>query len=84
MRVFTTLCKDDKTGHQMILSECTYNMACDWLDNKCKKAGVEICGLSSNRYTGLIELYTGKPDSKGLNLCRKYFYDEERGYLLGE
>ena len=84
MRKFTVECKDDKTGYSMVLSECTYNMACDWLERTLKKYGVEICGVFFNRKTGMTELYSGRPDKNGLNLCRKYFYDEERGYLLGE
>ena len=85
MRVFTTLCKDDKTGYQMILSECSYNMACDWLDKKCKKVGAEICRTEHNIKTNLDELWVAKWSDRINNYepCRKYFYDEERGYLLG-
>ena len=84
MRKFTVECKDDKTGYSMVLSECTYNMACDWLERTLKMCGVSICGMHYDVDTKITTLYSGKPDAKGLNLCRKYFYDEERGYLLGE
>lgn len=84
MRKFTTECKDDKTGYSMVLSECSYNMAVDWLERTLKKYGVEICGISWDQKRNLIELYSGRPDKNGLNLSRKYFYDEARGYLLGE
>lgn len=84
MRVFTTECKDNKTGYSMVLSDCTYNMACDWLERTLKKYGVEICGLHYDANTKMTEFYSGRPDKNGLNLCRKYFYDENRGYLLGE
>ena len=84
MRKFMVSCIDNKTGYQMILSECTYNMACDWLEKELAKTGYEIGGVSCNRETGFTELYSGKPTKDSLNLKRKYFYDEQRGYLLGE
>lgn len=84
MKVFTTECKDSKTGYSMVLSDCTYNMACDWLERTLKKYGVEICGLHYDADTKMTEFYSGRPADGRLNLCRKYFYDENRGYLLGE
>ena len=30
MREFKTSCIDNETGMEMVLSECSYNMACDW------------------------------------------------------
>lgn len=42
MRKFVTSCKDDKTGYEMILSECSYNEACDWLEKEIAKCGYEI------------------------------------------
>ena len=86
MRVFTTECKDSVTGYAMVLSECSYNMACDWLERTLKKYKVEIYDCRVNSKTGFIELTTGKfYDSLGrYELCRRYFYDEIRGYLLGK
>lgn len=79
MKVFTTLCKDDKTGFQMILSECSYNMAMDWLDKKLKKTNMWI--EQTRVRDGLTEiLITDKHLLRG----RTFYYDEERGYLLGE
>ena len=49
-----------------------------------KKYGVEICGLHYDASTKMTEFYSGRPADGRLNLCRKYFYDENRGYLLGE
>lgn len=83
MREFKTSCIDDRTGYEMILSECSYNMACDWLNKELAKVGSEICGMHYDRENQIIELYTGLM-SNGLNLKRKFFYDESRGYLLGE
>lgn len=86
MRKFMVECKDDKTGYSMVLSECTYNMACDWLERTLKKYGVEICRTEYNIKTNLGEIWTAKWSDRINNYepCRKYFYDEERGYLLGE
>lgn len=86
MKVFTIECKDTKTGLSMVLSECTYNMACDWLDRKLKNYGVEICKCVHNNKTNFDEIWTARFDDELNNYvpCRKYFYDEERGYLLGE
>ena len=86
MRQFTTECKDDQTGYSMVLSECTYNMACEWLERTLKKHGIEICRVEQNYKTGFTELWTAKWDDYIYNYkpCRKYFYDEYRGYLLGE
>lgn len=86
MRKFQTECKDDKTGYSMVLSECTYNMACQWLHDVLWEYGVEICRTEFNIKTNLNEIWTAKFDDHINNYvpCRKYFYDEERGYLLGE
>lgn len=86
MKAFTTECKDSITNYAMILSECSYNMACDWLERTLKKYGVEIYDCRINSKTGFMELATGKYSSAlgRFEPCRKYFYDEIRGYLLGE
>ena len=86
MRKFTTSCIDKKTGYEMILSECSYNMAMDWLYNVVKNAGREVCRLFVNKETGLTEIWTAEWSDKICNYkpTRHYFYDEERGYLLGE
>ena len=80
MREFRTLCKDDKTGYQMILSECSYNMAMDWLEHKCAKNG---CTLSTAKLyvSGLMAITVVDKD---FTTVRTFYYDEERGYLLGE
>lgn len=86
MRRFTAACKDNKTGYEMILSECSYNQACAWLYEEVKKAGREVCRSFINNVTGLTEIWTAEWSDKICNYVptRHYFYDEERGYLLGE
>lgn len=81
MRVFTTECKDSVTGYAMVLSECSYNMACDWLERTLKKYGRVVWDV--NKYEGddLVYLRTGEHWG---NLCRTFVYDESRGFLMGD
>lgn len=89
MRVFTTLCKDEKTGYQMVLSECSYNMAMDWLERKVKKELIDPGFhhyISSHNGIKLIKIVV---DSwhEGVQKYvenRIFYYDEDRGYLMGE
>lgn len=86
MRKFTVECKDTKTGLSMVLSECSYNMACDWLAHTLKEYGVDIYNCEYDDKIGMTVLHTGKFSHilGDFKPCRRYFYDEERGYLLGE
>jgi hypothetical protein len=86
MREIRISCKDDKTGYQVLLTETSYNFACDWLDKVVKEAGREICRCFHNDETGLTEIWTAEWSDKICNYkpTRHYFYDESRGYLLGE
>ena len=78
MRKFVTSCKDSKTGYEMILSECSYNMAMDWLEKEMNKYGLSISHIETTKeYT---KIYT--EDDKSVP-GRTFVYDEERGYLLG-
>lgn len=70
MRKFVTQCKDKVTGMEMILSECSYNQACCYLDSHY----TEKC-LGCESFGDLTKI-------KFIN--RNFFYDERRGYLLGE
>ena len=79
MRVFTTECKDSVTGYAMVLSECSYNMACDWLERTLKKYGVWV--YQTKTRNNLTELWTM---DKHMLECRRFYYDENRGVLLGE
>ena len=85
MKAFQTETKDNKTGLSMVLSEVSYNAAMEWLHDTLWKCGVEICRCFMNE-RGMREIWTAKWDD-GINNykpMRHYFYDEERGYLLGE
>lgn len=86
MRIFETSCIDSKTGKEMVLSDVSYNMAMDWLDTERKKAGLEICRVFENIKTNMCEIWTCKWSDNINNYIptRHFYYDEERGYLLGD
>ena len=71
MREFKTMCKDSVTGLQIVLSECSYNMACDWLLN----LGFDTY-VSFESEDGVATMKFMKPAK------RTFVYDENRGYLL--
>ena len=73
MREFKTSTIDNATGMEMVLSECSYNMACDWLERKgfTHYNHFEVCGTET-----ILEFATPKK--------RTFIYDEERGILLGD
>ena len=81
MRKFQIECKDDKTGYSMVLSECSYNQACDWLSRELAKFGYEIT-RTEQHINGLM--YIWSTNVRSGKQARMYYYDEERGYLLGE
>lgn len=88
MRVFNTYCKDEKTGYEMMLSECSFNQAMNWLEIELLKENNEIIGVSCKGdvytiHTAPIADELSEEEQRGL-LGRDFFYDEERGYLLGE
>ena len=71
MREFTATCVDMKTRMTMVLSECSYNKACDWLERH---------GFTTydkfEAWMGMVVMQFSKPAEK------IFVYDEERGYLL--
>ena len=73
MREFRTIAFDNVTGLRMILSECSYNFACDYLYNKgfTHYSNFENSG-------GYVTLTFTKP------MERVFVYDESRGYLMME
>lgn len=71
-REFKIMCKDTVTGMQMILSECSYNTACYWLENK---GFTEYDQFES--HGNEVWMYFSQPTK------RLFIYDEDRGYLLG-
>lgn len=71
MWVFNTVCIDSKTRMQMVLSECSYNMACDWLEQQGFTEYETFENVGNE-----IWLTFSKPKEI------TFVYDEERGYLL--
>ena len=71
MREFKTMCKDSKTGMQMVLAECNYNMACSWLESK---------GFTEYRKFECVGDEVWLTFEKPVDAL--FVYDEARGYLL--
>ena len=73
MKIHTTSQIDNETRMEMVLSECSYNSACDWLERK----GFTHYDKFDNdgRFTTLVFSTPSK---------RTFVYDEKRGYLLGD
>lgn len=72
MREFKTSCIDNVTRMEMVLSECSYNMACDWLMRKGFTQYDKFSVIGDQ-----IEMQFSKPKK------RTFVYDEGRGILLG-
>lgn len=73
MRVFTQTVKDSQSDLYIIANECSFNMACSYLEeqNKDNRFGKFI--KTESMTTNLTKLLFEK---------RSFYYDEERGYLL--
>lgn len=73
MRVFTQTVKDSQSDLYVIANECSFNMACSYLEeqNKDNRFGKFI--KTEFMTTNLTKLLFEK---------RSFYYDEERGYLL--
>ena len=73
MRVFTQTVKDSRSDLYVIANECSFNMACSYLEeqNKDNRFGKFI--KTESMTTNLTKLLFEK---------RSFYYDEERGYLL--
>ena len=72
MRRFTALCIDNKTNYEMLASECSFNMACNFLTQNGfidPDTMIEINGMT------YMEFWTPKG-------TRTFCYDEARGYLM--
>ena len=84
---FVTTCIDDVTGYTMVLSEVSYNIACDWLQREVQKYGREIFRIE-HEDSYHTTFYTGKPridcSEKWDTNIVKFYYDEIRGYLMEE
>ena len=72
MRLLTVSCKDNLTGLELIACECSYNIACSYLESKMPKDSFLGCET--------IDMNTTKIKFKQ----RNFIHDEKRGFLLGE
>ena len=70
MLIFNVLCKDSVTGMEMIASELSFNEACMYLKS-------QDLGRYFGNY-GFGNMINFKFEK------RDFYYDEERGYLLGK
>ena len=72
---------DNITGKELLISGASYNLAMHWLDKQLKNAGFEVTSATyqDNIAMFVIKTYDNNNDEEG----RTYWYDEERGYLLG-
>ncbi len=69
-------CIDSKTGHELILSEVSYNMAGDWLMREFNPVEINTYTYSDLNTTEIyITIEKGK-------IPLLFIYDENRGYLL--
>lgn len=70
MKKFRVSCKDQITELEMILSECSFNEACAFLEEQ-----------NLGKYLGME---AKAPDVSSIAFeKRKFLYDEARGYLMG-
>ena len=70
MQIFTSVCKDNKYGYEMVASECSYNFACNYIE---RNLNYKISKCSKDIMRGLTEIET-----KNIT----FVYDEDRGYLM--
>ena len=73
MRKFTSLCRDTVTGHRMVLSDCSFNAACMYLE-----------GLNADNKFGEYK-YTeccSRDVTKLVFEKALFLYDEAQGYLM--
>lgn len=74
---------DSKTGNEILLSEVSYNEACCWLAGTLEAYGYEVRNTAVTTKPFPLTVITTNSIKVGA-LGRTFFYDEERGYLLGE
>ncbi len=82
MKKYTSEVKDAITGFGMVLEGASYNFSMDWLRRTLKKYGVTIGKCEPYRFKGrkLVAVHT---DRNGESM-RTFYYDEDRGFLLGD
>lgn len=83
MREFNASSIDSVTGNGMVLSDVSYNMAMDWLSKELERYGFEIYLIEQDIKSGIKYIFTSGKEDPFLR-GRTFYYDESRGYLLGE
>lgn len=68
MKVFTSACLDNKHRLKCVLSECSFNMACDYV-NRHIESVKQVKSNNINEYTIITDNF-------------RFLYDEETGFLL--
>ncbi|MBO7712923.1 MAG: hypothetical protein J6S85_05100 [Methanobrevibacter sp.] len=81
MKIFVKDLEDSVTGYYMVLTECTYEMALEWLRETLKPFGRVVWDIASYADDDLLYIRTGEHWG---NLCRTFLYDESRKLLLGD
>lgn len=81
MKRFVASCKDNATGMEMILSECSYNSACHYLTSIGFEKEEGAIHIKEDYRTGRTLIF--HENENGNPIGRVYVYDEPRGYLLG-
>lgn len=57
MNKFTASCKDVITGKEIVLSNCTYNQACSYLDHVVNILSIKPVGKLTGLYCGIWFYY---------------------------
>lgn len=70
MKIFKTVCIDDRTKMELVASDCSYNAACFYIMNRNYEP-TEIKSDFRNNRTLIV------------TKTRVFLYDEPRGLLLG-
>lgn len=74
MRIFTVACRDIETDYEMVLSECSYNQACMYLQQTYHPMDIKTeTDFVHNRIYLILQ---------GVGLGLEFCYDENRGYLM--
>lgn len=72
MRVFKCVCIDKDTRMELVASECSYNVACNYINSLHTSAAQISVTHIDLRYTAI--------HVKESNIC--YVYDEIKGFLM--
>ena len=74
MKKFDVACRDTETDYEMVLSECSYNQACMYLQRTYHPTDVKVeTDFVHNRKYLILQ---------GVGLGLEFCYDESRGYLM--